>query len=281
MSTVTKILIVVNLILSVAVMGAAGAFLNASEDWKGRYNRETKQLKDDLNARTEALTVAQNAEREARNIASTAEKQRAAAEAERDTQKANGEVLAKKLQDISTSTAGLDRQFGDLRRDLDNEKNRNNNLQKELDQAGSARRDALAAKATAEAELARVSAERDSLSNDLDGKTKRNVDLTGMLEKTNTELTMYKVKYPPPTDVSAKNLKGVVLAADPKLDIYVISIGKSAGVALNDELTVYRGDHFVATVIVDSLDEKQAGCRTKKGMKKMDVQQGDQVTSNL
>ena len=47
MSLFAKIMVVVNLVLAVAFLAAAGTLLGAMEDWKGRYATDTGTLKED------------------------------------------------------------------------------------------------------------------------------------------------------------------------------------------------------------------------------------------
>ena len=84
---------------------------------------------------------------------------------------------------------------------------------------------------------------------------------------------------PPPPPAPGEPLKGLVLAADNKVGIFLISCGKKDGVVIGDELTVYRGDTFVAVVVVDKVFQDKASVVLKtengKPLRKSDIKQGD------
>lgn len=74
----------------------------------------------------------------------------------------------------------------------------------------------------------------------------------------------------------------MILAADPKMDVYLISVGSEQGVSVGDELTVSREGRFVAMVIVETVYMDKASVTVKKQggkpFKKADIAQGDTVT---
>jgi len=75
--------------------------------------------------------------------------------------------------------------------------------------------------------------------------------------------------------------RGDVLAADPAMDIYEISVGSKQGVKIADELIVFRVDQFVAIVIVDQVFPDKASVVVKKvngkPQKRSDIRMGDKV----
>ena len=72
-----------------------------------------------------------------------------------------------------------------------------------------------------------------------------------------------------------------VLAVDARIGIYLVSVGSRQGVKTADELTVYRGDQFVAVVVVDKVFEDKASAELKrvdgKAFRKSDIKVGDRV----
>ncbi|HEY7729180.1 MAG TPA: hypothetical protein VID50_12100 [Candidatus Eisenbacteria bacterium] len=78
---------------------------------------------------------------------------------------------------------------------------------------------------------------------------------------------------------------GVVLAADPAAGIYLVSGGTDRGLRAGDELTVFRGDEFVAAVIVDRVFADKASVVVKevegKPVLKSGIRQGDRVAWDL
>lgn len=80
---------------------------------------------------------------------------------------------------------------------------------------------------------------------------------------------------------SAPALRGTVLATDPKMDLYLISIGKKDGVTEGVELVVYRDDTFVASVLVEKVFADKASVKVKvangKALRRGEIQVGDRV----
>ena len=87
----------------------------------------------------------------------------------------------------------------------------------------------------------------------------------------------------PPPPPPPKAVKGLVLAADDKMDIFLVSVGRNEGLEIGHELTVYRGDTFVAVVVVDKVFADKAAASIKKEngkrMQKSPIRQGDKVAS--
>lgn len=279
---VAKILIVLNLILAVMVMGAAGAYLQSAEDWRGRYTQKSDELEGEIKELTSRLQQTQNSLDEANRKAAAAATAQSAAEAANRTLQENNNLNQKKLDDYNATLQGLEARVKDLSANLDAAGQRNETLQAEKKTAEDEKRAALAAKNAAETEQKRLEDEVANLTQMLDGAQKNGVALAEQLEAANTTITIYKEKYGTPGAVAAP-IKGMVLAADAKMDIYLISVGEKDGVKTADELTVYRNDQFVAVVVVDKVFEDKASVIVKrmdgKPFKKMDIQQGDKVAT--
>jgi hypothetical protein len=283
MSMVAKILIVLNLILAVAVMGAAGAYLQSAENWKKSHEDLDAKFKTEITARDERLSKQQTALDEATRAKSTALQLQAAAEASNRTLTDNQAQLNKQLNDLNGSYTTISANLKDLQGNLDAARSANDKLQGEMKQADADKRAALEAQHNAETEQKRLTDLNNNLSNSLDAAQKDKVALADSLEAANTHLDMYKKKYPP-IGLATKTVNAQILASNPEMDIYLISVGE-ADVNLADELTVYRGDTFIAQVVVDKVFKDKASVTVKrlngKPMKKSDIKVGDKVSSNL
>jgi len=285
MSMVAKILIVLNLILAVAVMGAAGAYLNSAENWKKQY-RDTKDRLEkeivelrDRNTKTQSSLDEANrgkaAAITAKDTAEVAMKQAADANA----------VLQKKLDDLVASNQTTAAKMADLETGLRQAREQNDKLLGEKKTADDDRRAAMEAKNAAETEQKRLQNEVDNLTGMLDAAQKNGAALAEANEALSSENIQWRTKYPGGIGAASVPVKGMVLASDPKSDIYLISVGTKDQVKVGDELTVYRGDQFVAVVVVDKVFDDKASVMTKreggKPMKKdgMDIRQGDKVAT--
>jgi hypothetical protein len=284
MSMVAKILVVLNLILAVAFMGAAGAYVNSAENHKKTLDDRTiaweanrKELDESLRKSVAALDAANSAR-------AAAEQQAAASEASMKAQEANHNLLKSQLDKYNATLASLTSAQENIKSTLDAANARNESLQRDKDAAEGARREALDAKNAAETEQSRLQAEIANLSSMVDGLKVQVTSMNEALDSTSTELAMYKEKYAPPTAMGAP-VKGIILAADNKMDIYLVSVGSKDQVKVNDTMTVYRNGSFIAEVVVDQVFEDKAAVYVKKlggsPLKKGDIKQGDQVSNIL
>src|SRR5262245_5018467 len=282
MSMFAKIMVVVNFILAVAFLAAAGTLLGAAEDYKGKYLAYKTQAEKDMEAKTEQVTAADKATQAEKQKFNDADKLRVAAESQLKVLSESNQNLAaafgqlkssydkladaqKDMQGRLTSLNGdLDKVRGDL---ATSEAGR-----KEADSKGKALSDELARevqnKETAEKGLAAASAEQKVLQEQLDAA--------------NTRLALYqKEKGPLSSAMVMQDVKGVVQAVDNKNDIYVISVGSKDKVEVGYEFTVYRGSEYVSTIVIDRVFPNYASGMTKAGTKKRDVQAGDECATRL
>jgi hypothetical protein len=65
------------------------------------------------------------------------------------------------------------------------------------------------------------------------------------------------------------------------VDVYILSVGSKDGVKEGYEFTVYRGNEYVATVVVDHAYPNYSAAHTKPGTKKRDAQPGDEAATRL
>lgn len=284
MSMVAKILIVLNLILAVAVMGAAGAYLQSAENWKKSHDENETRFKGEIATLTDRITKSDAARDEAIRGKETAKQAQTAAEAANRTLQDGNTLLSKQLSDLSGSFAGIDAKLKDLEANLGAARTANQQLTGEKAQAEADKRAALDAQAKAETEQKRLTDENANLTAMLDATQKDKVALADSLEAANTHLNMYKGKFGPLSGETTP-VKGQILAADSAMDIYLISVGSKDGVKIADELTVFRGDSFVAQVVVDQVFPDKASVIVKKingkPLKKADIKAGDKVSTTL
>jgi len=87
----------------------------------------------------------------------------------------------------------------------------------------------------------------------------------------------------PPPPPARGTLKGTVLAADDRSGIYLVSLGTKDGLKAGDDLTVHRGDTFVAVVVVDKPFADKASVVVKeqdgRPLKNSPIRQGDRVAT--
>jgi prefoldin subunit 5 len=283
MSMVAKILIVLNLVLAVLVMGAAGSYLQGAENWKKNYEDNKVLLEGKITDLNDRVGKTQAALDEANRKASAEAQKASGLESANRTLDDNQKLLNKKIDDYNAQLQALQNHLKDLQANYEASRQANDKLQAEKKQADDEKRSALEAKNAAETEQKRLEQDRSNLTAQLDGSEKSKAELADQREALTAENKMYREKFGP-LGLVATAVKGQVLAADAKMDIYLISVGSKDGVKVADELTVYRNDQFVAVVVVDKVFDDKASVVVKrmngKPFKKSDIQQGDKVATS-
>ena len=281
---VAKILIVLNLVLAVAVMGAAGAYLNSAENWKRQYNESKASMEKEIAELRDRNTKTQSSLDEANRKAAAAITAKDTAEVAAKQAADQNSVLQKKLDDLVASNQSTSGTLSTLETGLKQAREQNDKLLAEKKTADDERRAAMQAKDAAETEQKRLQNELNNATATLESADKSKVELAERNEALATENRMYRERFGS-IGMPSTPVKGMVLAADSKSDIYLISVGSKDQVKVGDELTVYRGDQFVAVVVVDKVFEDKASVITKreggKALKKdgMDIRQGDKVAT--
>jgi hypothetical protein len=74
------------------------------------------------------------------------------------------------------------------------------------------------------------------------------------------------------------DLKGKIVAVDPKWDFVVLNIGEDQGVKENGELLVSRGGKLVAKIIARSIQKGHSIANVVSGWRLGDMVEGDEVT---
>jgi len=282
MSLFAKIMVIVNFILAVMFLAAAGTLLGASEDYKAKYDKAMSDMA------SEASTHKAQIEKDIADI--NAGRSRLA-----DSEKAKAAAEAV-LKDLQNSNDAVNKANTQLRSDLDKLAEAQKDLQGRLaDQnkmieegrtqysASEAARKEGDAKIKAQSEeIARLKQDSETAQKNADAAQAESKTLRDKVDEQTTLLDRYKKeKGPINGGVTMKPVSGVVQAVDNRVDIYIISVGSHDGVEVGYEFTVYRGSEYVSTIVIDKVFPNYASGTTKPGTKKRDVMAGDECTTRL
>jgi len=278
MSTVAKVFVVLNLLLAVAVLGAAAAFLGHSDNWKARHDTlkqmstatETKlnaDIADQKRANTD-LTVQVAAANTAKDKAIAAEQ--AITEAYGQLKKGYDESNASYL----TATRSLltsSNTIAEMRKLIDELWKERDALKDKLSQAN----DAMTAAIQGE----------NKANNALEAATTQLNDTLAKLATTEGELqrktfqleSIIRANPGFGNGTEQPSQTGKVLLSDNQANIVVISLGSEDGVKNGFRYTVSRGASFVATIEITNVMAKSAAGRVLNGMSKSPVQPGDDL----
>lgn len=282
MSMFAKIMVVVNFVLAVAFLAAAGTLLGAAEDYKTKYEKsmaDAAQTKGDLEKQVEAR----------QKLAEQNQQKFVEADKERTAHDAQLKVLADSNQQLKDTLAQLRSSYdkvADAQKDLQARlASLNSDLDKvrgDLATSEAGRKEADGKSKALSDEIARLTQDKETAEKGLAAASEQQKVLQEQLDTAQVTLRRYHdEKGPLSGGLTMEAVRGVVQAADNKHDIYVISVGSKDKVQVGYEFMVYRGSEYVSTIVIDTVFPNYASGMTKSGTKKRDVQPGDECATRL
>jgi chromosome segregation ATPase len=275
-----KVMVLVNFVLAVAFLAAAGTLHGSAESWKGRYGDLEKQKDQTIQALEGQLKAKSGELDQARAESRALEGRAQAAEAVQKQQAESNANLNRQLEVQNAEVSKLQSNNTDLANAVKEQTGRNEQLMNQNSQLSADLAQAKEKLSTTEEVVVRETQRADNAEKSLAASEATNKTLTENLDASNTALTAYQKKFGALGDlVAIKAVKGVVQAASAGDDVFVLSVGSKDGVKVGYEFTVSRGDKYVSTIVIDSVFPNHSAGHTKTGMKKLDVQAGDSVAT--
>ncbi len=280
MSTVGRILVVVNLALALLVLGAAGALLQRTEATKADYDQAVTDKAavetelDDL--RNESIAKERQLDTEKRRLQEENDdlkverdnSNRSVSKLEIDNQQLRDDVskINSKLDEIESSLTATQQQARDLQ-------NRNDDLRDEAQSAKDGQRTAELARRDMEDEIATLRRER----SDLDGQITKL-----QAEKTKLNATVQvavSAGFDPTSVVAAPPIEATLADVDTEYGFVILDAGSRDQVARGYTFDVYRGGQWLGQVRVDQVfdDYSTAKIVEQNG----DMQRFDRATTHL
>lgn len=282
MSLFAKIMVVVNLILAVVFLSAAGTFLGAMND----YKKESESVQAEL-AREKETSKTQIDQRDGQiRELGVQLRQLEVAKATAETGQASAQESMKNLNE---KNAQLQESVERLSTTYDKMVEANTRLQAEkadlVNNLNTAQTDARQARDetdTANGTIAQLNQQVEDLTAQAAAAQKQSVADAEKIDSQATTIALYAKTFGDlPGGLTPIDVAGRVQAVDNEMDIFVISVGDKDQVKVGHEFTVYRNNDYVSTIVVDQVFPNHASCHTKKGMKKSDVKSGDEVATRL
>ena len=275
MSTVAKILVVVNLVLAAAFVGSVSTYLGNQDHVKAQMTQLEASLRAEIsekdkliNDKDTQITERNRAiqDKDAALNAANAQVQKLQAEAA--TAKANYDIKSAALTAAATTSETLSatvKSYGDLIIQL---KQQNGTLTAAL----AAMRDAR------DAAVETVN----RVSNDLDNERQNAQQLKTRVSALTDEKAALELQVEG-MGAGGAGVPGVpqpahtgrILSADNGNNVYVLSLGQEDGVKIGYKYTVSRGSQFVAEIEITDVQAKQSAGRAIRNMKAGDIQLGD------
>jgi septal ring factor EnvC (AmiA/AmiB activator) len=276
MSLFAKIMVVVNLILAVVFLSAAGTFLNATESWKAKHTSVTKELTDTVDT-LNAQIAGQKAQKEqAQTAATNAQASKAAAEGKLSVLQSSNQAVHEHNQKLEESLKTLAGTQQDLQTKNSELQTIIEDLRNEVARVEGEKRTLRDSNTTLTESLSRSQQEAKDTAAALSAAEIANGQLNSKVDSMGTTIAMYNKEFGPlPGGPQMDPLTAVVQAVDNANDIYILSVGSADNVQEGWEFTIYRDSEYIATVVIDKVFKNHASARTKSGMKRKDAQAGD------
>ena len=280
MSTVAKILVVLNLALAAVFLGSASNFLGQQDNFQ---NQLTKEKEDHAQTRSESAETIAEKDGTIRSLgrdltAARGERDKAQTEAQRIT----GEVthLREAYNQLSANATVATRSVEQLTNSLNAARDMIQALQSDN---GNLHTNLLAAQENRDAKVAMVNSLQMQLGNETEARKAleaRASTLAEQIKRQDFELTYFKDRFPGHVASAQPAQTGRILASDNKNNVFVISLGEEDGVKAGFQYIVSRGAQYIATIQIDNVQAKQAAGSAVKSLSKGSINRGDVVMNN-
>lgn len=283
MSTISKVFVVLNVVLSVFLLGTVAAILAKSEDYKGLYTAEQaakaemQQSKDaEISSLRGTLEETNSSNRNLKNDNATLSNENEQLKADNKSAQSEKQQLSNDLSSLTSDVSALQQKFQQLQ-------DRNDNLQQAKDAADQARADAEDAKAAAESDKARLAGQVANLAGQIS-------ELQQMLESQGQSVERLESERAALVAAGVE-VERIIGNAVPALNanvsaigsnFVVLNVGDQAGVKIGYPFDVYRGGDYIGRVVVYEVQPDTCVARVQiKNQRGLDFRQGDSATTRL
>jgi predicted nuclease with TOPRIM domain len=276
MSTVAKILVVLNLFLAVGFLGASATFLGVQENYKVQLAETSEKMQgeiDDLSAQKQKLgkdlsdQKALSAEKQAANEGLTAQTE-------------SQEQEFTRLREVHNQLLGqyerLSQTSSDLQSTIDSLLADKNRLIGEKDGALTEKRGAVDDKNVAVTEQKRLENEILGLQDQIAELETRFMANAEKLANTELVVALYEEKF---GTISGKlgvpAIAAFVADVNNDLNIVLLSVGSDDKVKVGYEFTIYRNNEYVGRVVIDKVEKDHCSGYSKKEVERLPIGKGD------
>jgi len=294
MSTTVKVFIVLNLLLALAFMFVEMTLYATRENWKRRWNEDTKALSEELKLSAQKIADESNAHVRA-EVAITGYNTQIQDLQVKNHEKDNDKTEKdKEIQSLKLTISKNDEEIKALR-----EQNQTLSNTLELTRQSNNEKTHIAQVARAVAfqlnvKLAEV---EDDYNNATTALSQREEDLAKLVKENNqhkAQLAVLKERYPKTYNEIADEkqspsfLQAVVAAVRPnpqgQQDLVMLTIGKGDKVEEGTEFIVFRGNQYIVKVRAEKVMNDMVACRVipdSWNSNHLQIQQGDLAQNRL
>jgi len=290
LSTLTKVLIVLQVVISIFLCGIVVTYVANADDYKERYTRANSSL-------SSARRVADQAEKERDDYKAQKDAEMAKTvadltrlQSEIDSLKTNLEAAARQNSDLTNKLArmastveasnltalGQNKQFDKAHADRNTLDLANISLTKDLKETNDLVIEKMALISTQDEKLKRLLEEKSELQNQLEQFMRQ----YGKTLPTPRPATVVSSKARPAfRKAPGIGLKGLITDLDVQNHLAEISVGSAHGVREEDKFFVTRGDQFVCNILVLDVDsDKSVGVLD---LVQLTPRVGDKISTNF
>lgn len=282
MSGLGKIFVVLNLVLSLVIVGAAAAYLSSADDMKTKYDEASAQLKTALEGESKAKSDL-NTQRGTWD-SQLAEKQNRISELELRANELNDQLKSEQVdgQQLRDDVTRINTVLQQFQTNINDLQNRNNEL---TDLNAQLRTDALDARdlqRQAEDELQRVQDELDRANAEIE---QLQGDLTTMGEeksKVDSILSVAKRQGFDTEGIEAvPEIPAKVQDVNNELGFVILDVGQNANVKMGYTFHVYRNKQYLGEVQVDDVYADYCAAHIKSRVDGAQIMVNDVATTLL
>ena len=294
MSLALRIFIVLTLVMTLAFMFIQMTLFATRENWKRRWDSETKSLAAELKASTQALT-SEGA------IRVRAENQVAALQNDRVADQAKLKELEGQITERAAKIQNLDRDLSKAQTDFNALKEDYQTQSKSLDMVRQRNGELTNIASVARAVAFNLNVKLAEVEDDLNNLQTEHTRSLETLEKTVAErkqadafVSQVRDKYPKIYEILATEngttavLRATVAAVRPgptgQQEFVMLSIGKEEGVQEGQEFIIFRDNKYICKVRVEKIMNDMAPARvipSSWNTNSLTIQQGDQAANRL
>lgn len=281
MSTVAKILVVVNLVLAGAFLASASNFLGHQENWRRKWDAldvETKkdisQLMEQNKAHVEEFDRLDTQTRDIQTSNEGLRKSNNAVNSENDMLKQSWTETSSQLTRATAALQKSQNTIDSNRTLIDGLQQERTSLKEALKSALDQREAAIRSLNEKEVQFENLLANKQTLEERIESLKNENRSL-----RLSAENAIAKLGGSGDTPLDQPDFLGQIIAVAPEGDLAIISLGAEDGVKRGHRLTVSRGNSFVGELEITRVEAKQAAGRISKAFAKGKVQRGDRVMS--
>jgi archaellum component FlaC len=281
MSTVAKILIVVNLVLAGAFLASASSFLGAEDQWRHEHDQVKVRLEGERDKETEKLEQERSANATLTSRLTETSSLLSQAREQATQFRTQSEVLATELAQTSAQLGAATNALNAAQATIRHVNDLLTAVQSERNTLADTARNAQEQRDAAMRQVNDLQIQNEGL---LETKQQLESSITSLENKVRgLELTVSTIGRRFPEAAGDLALEqpalppGQVLDADNQAGIAIISYGKEDGIRAGHRFVVFRGSDYVSTLVITDTEARQSAGRIVKDLAKAPIQRGDRV----